>query len=90
MLINLTKPYTKCTIKFLSQELDLTEVETESLLVDMILDGQLNAHIDQLGGYVTLYRSKSDSSNEVVELLGDWAEALNNATVGLTFKSMNG
>jgi hypothetical protein len=48
--LNITKPYQKVTLKFLVAELSLNIEDVESLLVDMILDERITAHIDQIKG----------------------------------------
>lgn len=55
--MNLTRPYKKVTVAFLARELALNTDEVESLLVDMILDQKLAAHIDQIKGHVILEQS---------------------------------
>lgn len=57
VLLNLTRPYKKVTVAFLARELALNVDEVESLLVDMILDQKLSAHIDQIKGHVILEQS---------------------------------
>lgn len=90
VLVNLTKPYSKCTLAFLARELDLLEPEVEGLLVDMIMDGRLQAQIDQIGGYVTLSKATKTiaASTDLIELFGEWAHALNQSTDSLTNRSM--
>jgi len=72
---------------FLASELDLSIVELESLLVDMIMDERISAQIDQIGGILELTKngphpgaSSGTVSNKepksVHKALGDWAEAL--------------
>jgi hypothetical protein len=57
VLLNLTRPYRKVTIAFIARELALDVPEVEALLVDMILDEKLDAHIDQIKGHVVLKNS---------------------------------
>jgi hypothetical protein len=57
VLLNLTRPYRKVTIAFIARELALDVPEVEALLVDMILDEKLDAHIDQIRGHVVLKNS---------------------------------
>lgn len=59
VLLNLTRPYKKVTVAFLARELALNVDEVESLLVDMILDQKLSAHIDQIKGHVILEQDSS-------------------------------
>lgn len=89
VLINLVRPYRKVSLSFLARELSLGEEEIEGMLVEMILDERIRAHIDQTSGHVTLYShtasasSTSDSiaeakDKDTVKLLLEWAEALEN------------
>ncbi|KAG5446966.1 COP9/signalosome complex subunit Csn2 [Clonorchis sinensis] len=47
VLIKLIRPYTRIRIPFISQQLNLSESEVESLLVACILDNSIPARIDQ-------------------------------------------
>ncbi|CAL8078883.1 unnamed protein product [Calicophoron daubneyi] len=47
VLIKLIRPYTRIRIPFISQQLNLSDSEVESLLVACILDNSIQAHIDQ-------------------------------------------
>jgi COP9 signalosome complex subunit 2 len=74
VLINLTKPYRKVTLDFLSSELALTKDEVELLLVDMILDQRIDASIDQIHGVVILGR---DHDRDVLlDAIDDWSRTL--------------
>jgi len=47
-LLELLKPYTSIQILFISQELNIPVNEVQELLVSLILDEKINAHIDQV------------------------------------------
>ncbi|CAH8830066.1 unnamed protein product [Trichobilharzia szidati] len=47
VLIKLIRPYTRIRIPFISQQLNLSDPEVESLLVSCILDNTIQARIDQ-------------------------------------------
>ncbi|THD26182.1 COP9 constitutive photomorphogenic subunit 2 [Fasciola gigantica] len=47
VLIKLIRPYTRIRIPFISQQLNLSDAEVESLLVACILDNTIQAKIDQ-------------------------------------------
>ncbi len=92
MLLNLTRPYRKVTLAFLARELALTEPEVEELLVDLILDDRLAAHIDQTTGHVVLGAGTSaagasggDRAQQHLNSIAKWAEAL--ATANESFGS---
>lgn len=74
-------------MSFLARELVLSSEEVESLLVDMILDQKLAAHIDQIKGHVILEPSNSSSNNTsggapgqnadvLFEAINRWSDAL--------------
>lgn len=83
VLLNLTRPYQKVTLGFLARELSLNESEVESLLVDMILDGRLSAHIDQINAYVLLDGNgmlHEDVKSKKLQSLAKWADVLANVS----------
>ncbi|KAA0192023.1 COP9 constitutive photomorphogenic subunit 2 [Fasciolopsis buskii] len=47
VLVKLIRPYTRIRIPFISQQLNLSDAEVESLLVACILDNSIQAKIDQ-------------------------------------------
>ena len=74
------RPYSRVTLKFLAQELDLSEPDVETLLVDMIMDMRIQAQIDQITGVVTIIRPKNSGSDDIMNTLGDWADTLSTVT----------
>lgn len=77
VLLNLTRPYRKVTMSFIARELALSAEEVEALLVDMILDQKLSAHIDQIKGHLVLqHQAAVDSSDELFVALNSWADSL--------------
>jgi COP9 signalosome complex subunit 2 len=85
VLLNLVNPYKKVTLNFLAKKLNLTEILVESMLVRLIQQGDLNATINQIHGYVVLGDSRksatSSSGKESIQekkakALGVWADAL--------------
>jgi len=86
VLLNMTRPYQKVTLSFLAEELSLSVTDVESLLVDMILDDRLAAHIDQIKGYVTLTGKglrEETMENKTLQALGRWADTLGSVTANL-------
>lgn len=98
MLLNLTRPYKKVTVSFLARELVLSSEEVESLLVDMILDQKLAAHIDQIKGHVILEPSNSaapgenaaprDTSEVLFAAINKWSDALALSNENFGYKLM--
>ncbi|KAL1503036.1 hypothetical protein AB1Y20_011105 [Prymnesium parvum] len=48
VLLKVITPYTRIRIPFIAEELNITPAEVEQLLVALILDGQVDGHIDQI------------------------------------------
>jgi COP9 signalosome complex subunit 2 len=76
VLLSLTRPYKTATLQFLANELKLSIADLESLLVDMILDGQLSAQIDQIRGFVVLGGGGDSTAVKKMQALGKWADNL--------------
>lgn len=62
VLLVLVKPYTAVRLAFIAKQLMITEDDAEALCVAMILDGQLQGRIDQLGGVVRLAEKASGAT----------------------------
>eukprot|EP00908_Phaeocystis_cordata_P020265 Transcript_31937.p1 GENE.Transcript_31937~~Transcript_31937.p1 ORF type:complete len:380 (-),score=228.18 Transcript_31937:205-1344(-) len=54
VLLKVIKPYTRIRISFIATELNVQTAEVEPLLVALILDGQIDGHIDQLAQLLLL------------------------------------
>lgn len=72
VLVKLIKPYTRIRIPFISKALNVPEPDVEALLVSLILDSRIHAHIDQVSQVVELRRGGGstediDSGNYHVE-----------------------
>jgi PCI domain len=76
------------TLKFLADELALSITDVESLLVDMILDGRVRAHIDQIKGFVTLGSDMESVEIKTLQSLAKWADILGNVTTGIANKTV--
>ncbi len=61
VLVKIIKPYTQIRIPFVSQELSISGLEVEFLLVSLILDGRITAQINQVTKNVGLGVQKHDS-----------------------------
>ena len=60
MLLKVITPYRRISIAFIATELNITPPEVEQLLVALILDGQIDGHIDQIGQLLLLRQSSAD------------------------------
>jgi COP9 signalosome complex subunit 2 len=76
VLLSLTRPYHKATLAFLAQELSLSVAEVEVLIVEMILNGQLSARIDQIKGTVVLGGSRETVTARKMKAIAKWADNL--------------
>lgn len=63
----MVKPYQKITLKYLGQELNLTNAEVESLLIDLISARKLQGLIDQPEGMLILDNYRSFSSQDPLQ-----------------------
>ena len=62
-IINLVKPFNKVSFEYLSKELTLTVDEVENILITLILDGKINAVIDQVSNTIVFLKSEYDNSS---------------------------
>ncbi|KAA3671459.1 COP9 signalosome complex subunit 2 [Paragonimus westermani] len=70
VLIKLIRPYTRIRIPFISQQLNLSETEVESLLVACILDNTIQAKIDQQQQILVLSpEAKSEARYQALDKL---------------------
>ena len=65
VLLKTVKPYSKIKLSHLSEELNISEKELESLLVNLVLDDVLDAKINQVTGMVEINRESID--NNIIE-----------------------
>ena len=76
VLLHLTKPYPKVTIAFLARELTIDVEELEQMLVDVILEGRLDASIDQIRGIVEINRTVESLETRKIKAISAWADAV--------------
>jgi len=74
VLLKVIKPYTRIRIGFIATELNIPASEVEPLLVSLILDGQVDGHIDQLEQLLLL--NKEPGSAKKYEALDKWGTQL--------------
>lgn len=72
----MTKPYSKVTMNFLARELRLDMGELEQMLVDVILEGRLDASIDQIRGIVEINRTVESLETKKLKAISAWADAV--------------
>eukprot|EP01126_Amoeba_proteus_P028226 TRINITY_DN2786_c0_g1_i5.p1 TRINITY_DN2786_c0_g1~~TRINITY_DN2786_c0_g1_i5.p1 ORF type:complete len:494 (+),score=106.89 TRINITY_DN2786_c0_g1_i5:335-1816(+) len=56
VFLDLVKPYSNISVKFVASKIHATDEETEELLVELILDRKIEGVIDQSTGVVTMKR----------------------------------
>ena len=59
-LIIKIRPYKNVELKYLAKELDISEKEVKTLLIELILDQRIDGKIDQKEGYLELSSAKKD------------------------------
>ena len=60
VLLQIITPYTRIRIAFIADELNISAPEVEQLLVALILDGQIDGHIDQMQQLLLLRQTSED------------------------------
>jgi COP9 signalosome complex subunit 2 len=81
IFLDLVKPYTILSMKFIEQQLQLSTSEAEDLIVELILDGLVDATIDQIAA--VLYIQNTPGSIEVSRKYvscDPWTKHLNSLT----------
>jgi COP9 signalosome complex subunit 2 len=75
VLLRVLRPYRRVRISFLSQELGVTDDICEDLLVTLILDNRLRAHIDQINKFLVLATATSEAERKYVSL-SKWSQQI--------------
>merc|ERR1712216_307441 len=76
VLLKVVTPYTRIRIPFISRELNISDAEVEQLLVSLILDGQIDGHIDQMGQLLLLTDKAEDAKKYAA--IDKWSTQLTN------------
>ncbi len=83
VLLKVVTPYTRIRIAFIADELNIKPPEVEALLVALILDGQIDGQIDQLGQLLLLNRNAADAKKHAaIEKWATQLSALNTTVLG--------
>jgi COP9 signalosome complex subunit 2 len=61
VLLQVIRPYTRISISFIAEQLNIPPAEVESLLVALILDGRVDGQIDQIGQLLLLKQTSADA-----------------------------
>lgn len=73
VLINMLRPYQRVTLKYIGQELNLSQTEVEILLIDLISSNKLKALLDQPEGLLLL---ENNQISAVQEPILQWMNAI--------------
>ncbi|XP_052865313.1 COP9 signalosome complex subunit 2 [Anopheles cruzii] len=84
VLIKLIRPYTKITIPFISNELNIDPAEVESLLVSCILDNTIQGRIDQVNQVLEL--NKEARSGERDSAIEKWSNQIGSVQAAIINK----
>jgi COP9 signalosome complex subunit 2 len=74
VIIHIVIPYTRIYISSIAKELEISDEEVESLIVDLILDSQLDAQIDQINKRVILGQKGSEGERYKASIT--WAKKI--------------
>jgi len=77
---SLIRPYRNITVGYVSKVLRLDQKETESLLVELILDKEISGKLDQINQTLLLDRTNSQSYTK----LALWVKNLSSLTNSVT------
>lgn len=61
VLLQVITPYTRISISFIADQLNISPAEVEALLVALILDGRIDGQIDQIGQLLVLRQNSADA-----------------------------
>jgi COP9 signalosome complex subunit 2 len=74
VIVQIVSPYTRIQLSFIAKELDIKDEEVESLIVDLVLDNQLDAQIDQINKRVIL--GQKGSEGERYKAILNWTKKI--------------
>ncbi|KAI5998020.1 hypothetical protein EDD15DRAFT_2243085 [Pisolithus albus] len=74
-LIDLIKPYTRLDLSFLAKQLNVEVADVEELLIGLILEGEVEGRIDQVGMRLELDRTQALEKKRYAALQS-WTETL--------------
>jgi len=74
VLLKVITPYTRIGIPFIANEINITPAEVEQLLIALILDGQIDGHIDQMRQLLLLNQSSAEKAKYLAA--NKWATQL--------------
>jgi COP9 signalosome complex subunit 2 len=86
VLVKLIKPYTRIRIPFVSKELNIPEPDVEALLVSLILDSRIHAHIDQVNRLVEIGMYASGGPQQRYHGIDKWAAQICSLHAAVTNK----
>eukprot|EP01125_Pyxidicula_operculata_P001222 TRINITY_DN11152_c0_g1_i1.p1 TRINITY_DN11152_c0_g1~~TRINITY_DN11152_c0_g1_i1.p1 ORF type:complete len:473 (-),score=115.18 TRINITY_DN11152_c0_g1_i1:65-1483(-) len=75
IFLELVKPYTTLAIPFVAKVLRQSTEECEELIVELVLDGEVDLSVDQIGGVLIINKSPSES-NRKYAVCQKWTSSL--------------
>lgn len=76
-VLSAVKPFSKVSMQYLAERLNLSADEVERILVDLILDEKLSGSIDQRQGHLEIRSTKKDPLSEKQRHTNEWIASLN-------------
>lgn len=64
VLLTLIKPYKTIKLSYISQELSVSEEDTQSFVISCILDNAIDGRVDQINGILIINRDKNEKELE--------------------------
>jgi len=81
IFLDLVKPYSNIKMDFITQQLRLSVEEAEGLIVELILDGEAKAKIDQISGVITILgEGEGNELSRKYESMTKWNRELSGLT----------
>lgn len=75
VLLDLVRPYTRISIPYISEKLNIPEKDVEDLLVYLILDNKLSGHIDQVY-HILILQEGQDFRSKKYTSISKWVTGL--------------
>jgi COP9 signalosome complex subunit 2 len=86
IFLDLVKPCMNLSTRYLEQQLQLTTPEVEALIVDLILDGKINATLDQISSVLYLRNPINSETNRKYLSCGSWVKHSSTLSHSITNK----
>jgi len=78
-IVQLVKSYRRIRLSFLGEQLKIANSDVETILVQLILDGEISGRIDQVNGVLDLTQ-RTEGGGKKYSAIDAWTNALNHLT----------